>query len=283
MKIKNHYDDCPYNCNVNGMVLDDSLGRLVPCPHCSEIRKQLMRDGQVEVEGDVRVPLSTVVGVKSEYLSSRFIYEAVIPDGELLFIDEESVEKQREMAEELYLGLSAGNLPEVSMCFGISIKGRAEVFAYPMIAKAYMGGLGVCRFMSASEFSRMALNVNEDMSEFYGADFMMMLINEGSTMADIASAKGIMQSRALKGKPTVFVTTWTVEACSALLGYYNNDSYSLATPVFVEYKTSKKKGHTNYINKLLGVENGAVVENSVVPDGAGSGSIGVSMSDLLKI
>lgn len=291
MTVKSHFDDCPYNCNVNGKVLDVNLGKLVNCPHCSEKKKVLMKSGIVETDEDERLPLSTVLGIENEFLSSRFVYETVIPDGELLFIDSESVSNQRDIAEEMYLNLTTGVLPEVSMCFGVGIKGRPERFAYPMLAKAYLGGLTICRFITCSEFNRLSLDTKTDILEFYNADFVMMLINEGSNLADISSAKGLMQARALKGKATIFLTTWTVEACSALLGYYNNSSYSLATPVFVEYKSSKKKGHSFYINKLLGVENSTVDESgnmetedfghSKPKEQSKGNSFGISMADLL--
>lgn len=291
MKIKHRFDGCPYNCNEMGNILDTNQGKMIPCPHCSEIKRKMIKEGQVEVEDEeVSLPLARVLGIEEEFLNEKFVYETVIPEGELLFIDDESVKKQKDVAEELYLGLSVGNLPSESLCFGISIKGRAERFAYPMLAKAYMSGLSVGRFISCTEFNRISLDSKEDILEFYNVDYLMMLINEGCLQADLAAAKGLMQSRALKGKPTVFVTTWTVESCSLFLGYYNNDSKSLATPVFVEYKTSKKKGHSHYINKILGVENDFVHSGQVgVEEGnievidpmSYRGNNKVSMKDLL--
>lgn len=259
MKIRNRFDDCPYHCNDSGSILDTVAGKMIPCPYCSEKKKQMMKDGHVEVEDEeISLPLAKVLGIDAEFLNDTFAYKSVIPEAELLFIDEESVKKQSDTAEELYLGLTVGRLPSESYCFGISIKGRAERFAYPMLAKAYMSGLTVGRFISCSEFSRVSLDSKEDVLDFYNVDFLMMLINEGCLQSDLAAAKGLMQARALKGKPTVFVTTWTVESCSLFLGYSDNDSKSLATPVFLEYKTTKKKGHSHYINKILGVENGFV-------------------------
>lgn len=289
-KIKRRFEECPYRCNDNGNILDTNQGKMIPCPYCSEKKKAMMKDGLVEVEGEeVSLPLAQILGIENEFLNDRFVYSSVIPEAELLFIDEESVEKQSEIAEELYLGLTIGNLPTESLCFGISIKGRAERFAYPMLAKAYMSGLSVGKFISCTEFNRISLDAKEDIMDFYNVDFLMMLINEGCLQSDLASAKGLMQARALKGKPTVFVTTWTIESCSLFLGYWDNDSKSLATPVFVEYKTSKKKGHSHYINKIMGVENNFVnsgsegVSDDITQPETYSSSLGnkVNMKDLL--
>ena len=80
-----------------------------------------------------------------------------------------------------------------------------------------------------------------------------MMLDDGFTFAEISAAKGLMQTRALRGKPTIFITTWTVEACSGVLGFNNEGSLFMAKPVFVKYKSGKK--HSKYVNNLLGVEN----------------------------
>lgn len=255
MLAKNHFEECPYHCNDNGMLLDSNTGKLVPCPYCSKKKRKLLAEGYVETIEETSVPLNELLGIRSEYLSTKFVYEAIIPDGEKLFLTPESIEFQKKAAEELYLGLTVGQLPESSICFGISIKGRIDRFVYPMLAKAYLGNLSIGKFMSCTEFSRLSLDANNsDIDEMYKCDFLMMLLNDGATLADFASAKGLMQSRGIKGKPTIFVTTWTIEACSGLLGFQDEASYFMAKPEFLEYKKGKGK-HSNYINNLKGVEN----------------------------
>ena len=274
MLVKNHFDDCPYNCNVNGMILDPEAGKLVQCPHCTKKKRELLKQGYVETEEDEQLPLSTVLGIKNEYLSTKFVYDSIIPDGERLFIEDESLEWQREVAENLYLNLTVGTMPEESMCFGISIKGKVERFAYPMLAKAYLAGLSIGKFVSCSEFNRLSFNIENSMDDFYNSDFLIMLINDGSNLSDISSAKGLMQTRALKGKATIFVTTWTIEACSGLLGYKDESELSLASPIFLKYKSSKGNKQSSYINKLLGVENKSLSSEE---------GRGVSMSELMNM
>jgi hypothetical protein len=98
-----------------------------------------------------------------------------------------------------------------------------------------------------------------------------MLICDGSSKADIYSARGFMQARALKGRPTVFVTTWSIEACSILLGYFGEETYFTASGVFLEYRHSGHK-HSKYINDLTGVENGMVDTGEGGSDGYQGGS-----------
>lgn len=280
MVAKSHFDNCPYNCNAKGKILDVTARKLVDCPYCSKLKAQMLKQGLVETEEDEKLPLSKVLGIQNEYLTNKFVYEGIVPEGERLFIEEESLEYQKSVADELYLGLSIGNLPEESICFGVSIKGAVEQFAYPMLSKAYLAGLTIGKFMTCSEFARLSFDISNDLSDFYSSDFLMMMINDGSNLADISSAKGLMQTRALKGKPTVFITTWTIEACSGLLGYYDNSSLSLAKPVFLKYKTSKSKKSSSYINKLLGVENKDLSGEGVEDSGSG---VSVSMSDLFNM
>lgn len=295
MKIKNHFEDCPYHCNESGMILDVSLRKMVKCPHCSKIKEDLIRGGMVETEDDERLPLATVLGIQNDYLSTQFVYESVIPDGEQIYIDSESWEMQKGIAEELYLGLTIGNLPETSMCFGFGVKGRLEKFIYPILAKAYMAGLTVGRVLSCAEYNRLSISADGDFSDLFNSDLVVMLINEGCSKADLSSAKGLMQVRALKGKPTIYVSTWSVEACSNLLGYFDNDSYSLATPCFIKYKYDKKKDHSAYINRILGVTNGNIDDEDVGEEykepirvssssnsSGSSGGVSMSMMDLMN-
>lgn len=256
MIAKNHFDDCPYGCNNNGKLLDTNTKQLIDCPFCSARKKELLKKGYMETEQDDVVPASTVLGIENEYLSTKYVYDVVIPAEERVFIEEESLEWQKEVSEDLYLGLTTKELPNYSVCFGIGIKGKAERIAYPMLAKAYLSGLSICKFITCTEYSMLALSSDSSLKNFFESDLCIMLINEGCTLADLSCAKGLMQTRALKGKPTIFISTWTVEACSTLLDYVHENSLMLAKPVFVKYKSSKNKSNSNYINNILGVENG---------------------------
>lgn len=284
MAVKIRYDDCPYNCNAEGKILDEGLKAFVPCPYCSKKRNDLVRSGEAEVdEVDTPVDLAKALGIEKKFLTDKFVYSNVIPEGELLFIEDDTIENQRTEIENLCNRLAAGDLPDRSICFGISIKGKSELVAYPILCKAIKSGFSVCPFMSCSEFNHSMVSGVIDVMDFYKADLVVMLLNEGATKEDLSVAKGLMQTRGIKNKPTIFLTTWSVEACSVLLGYHNKKEYSLATPIFLEYHSSKKKGHTKYINQLLGVENGVDLgENSMepVPTPATSNPYKMSFNDL---
>lgn len=273
MAIKQRFEDCPYNCNIEGKILDPNTGKMVPCPHCYAIKKELLEKGMaVEEDTGEQLMLSTLLGVNSRYLTEVFVYDSVIPESERAFIEEDSYEMQRRDAEELYNAMVLGMKPDKSYCFGISIKGRLDRFVYPMLAKAYKNGLTVAKCISCSEFSRLQLRMNEDLDAYINSDIVIMVLNDGCSNGDLAAAKGLMQSRALRGNPTVFVSTWTIEACSAVLSSKNDDqSLFMAYPSFVFYRRGSGN-RSNYINNILGVKNGYAPQHE---DGRG-----VSLKDL---
>lgn len=273
--VKLKFEDCPYNCN-NGKILDYEVRKLVDCPHCSSKRKELAQDGLAEDENGDLTSLPRILGIESKYLSTRFVYDSVIPEGERVFLEEESLKRQSDVLEEIYLGLGVGELPDRSYCIGLGNKGRIDKLAYPLLSKAYLSGLSVAKFISCIEYNRLYVSMSDEVESYLDKDLVLMLIPDGASKADILSAKGLMQSRALKGKATIFITTWIIEACSILLGYYGDETYFLASGVFVEYKSSKKK--SNYINQLTGVENELFVEEVDMPVGSNM----VTMADLLK-
>lgn len=274
MAIKNHFDDCPYACNVEGKILNPNDGKMISCPHCSAIKRRLLEQGMaVEETTEKEVKLNTLLGVNSKYLSEVFVYDTLIPESELVFIEDASIDAQRHEAEELYNALVLGMKPDKSYCFGISIKGRIDRFVYPMLAKAYMNGLSVAKCISCSEFSRLQLRMNEDLDDYINSDIAVMVINDGCTNGDIAAAKGLMQSRALRGNPTIFISTWTIEACSGLLGSVKDDStLFMAYPSFVSYRKGKGQ-RSNYINNILG-------ERNSYSSSSGNQGQGVSISDI---
>lgn len=256
-KLVQKFEDCPYNC-TNGKLMDRRLKKYIPCPYCSQKKKELANKGMAEtIEGNVDL-LSSILGVQNDYMKAIFSYDACVPDGERLYIDKDSIERQKTMSEEVYLGLTVGQCPDRSYCFGLGNKGRVDRFVYPLLAKAYLSGLTVSKFISCTDYNRLLVNMSYELDDLYSNDVVIMLICDGSSKADIAAAKGLMQSRALRGKSTIFVTTWSIEACSILLGFWNDPSLFMATAVFLEYRSSGKNKHSHYINQLTGVENGTI-------------------------
>ena len=271
MGIQIRFDDCPYGCNSNAKILNPETGKMEDCPYCSEKRKTLMKSGvAIDTDTGREEDLWKLLGVPKRYITSKFVYDSVVADHERAWLVEDSLSRQGEEIKEIIDKLLLSELPEYSVCFGLPIGGRVENVIFPVLSTAYKNGFSVCKGISASMFNRLLLNQDKSLDAYYNSDIVVILINDGCTYADIDSAKGLCQTRALNGKPTIYVTTWKFEACSAFLsGAKEERTLFQAYPVFVEYVSGGRS--SNYINSLKGVSNGMYSESE---------GQGVSISDL---
>ena len=113
MELALKFDDCPYNC-TNGRLLDRKLKQMVPCPYCSSKRQELAKENTAMTDEGRLESLPDILGVKNEYMKPIFDYSLIIPDGERLFLNKESLDRQGDVANELYLALSVGQVPDRS-------------------------------------------------------------------------------------------------------------------------------------------------------------------------
>lgn len=246
-------EDCPFSCS-NGKIFNKVTRRMEQCPHCKDIRREEIKSGETS-EGD---NISEILGFGKGLFSETLVWEALIPDNEKEFIEPESLDQVKEFVETLYGQLSLGEVPRSSSCIGLGIKGNLLKLVYPLLVQAYKNGVKVAPFTSVTEFAR-KMSRGENIDPWINAELAILLLNEGVSLGDMASAKGVMQMRSVRGRPTIFVTTWTIEAASGLLGYFGSKQLDLAEPIFVNYRRSRGRGGSSrYINHLRGVEEGAV-------------------------
>lgn len=234
---------CKYNCQ-NGRLFDVRTKSWVVCPDCKDKKlKDVDKNDSIAREK---------FGVNAGNLSGVLVPEAIIPQAERVYIDEESFESFSSNLNEIYSRLNSGKGLKQSYCFGLGVKGKVTELVFPLQKIAYACGLGVSKFITAIGLSQMLLKQTVP-DDLYTSDLCIILINEGCSKADVGACKGVMQERASRGLGTVFVTTWSVEACSNLLTYELDVDMFLAKPVFVKYKYAEKQ--SNYINGLFGVDN----------------------------
>lgn len=243
---------CKFNCN-NGRIFDPKIQQWVLCPECKGEREQEL----VEPTEDV----VEVLGFDPSLFTGNYLPKTVLPLSEQQYIDEEAWKMFMEESENLFNTLLRGEVPGYSMCFGLKVKGNPELLINPMMMKGYQNGLSVGKLTTAISLERAILN-QEDISEVYSNDLQFILINEGSSRAAISVCKGVMQERAVRGRATIMVTTWDIEAISNLLSTYGTKSKYLAEPVFLKYKYNDKK-QSKYINDLYGQENSIHGQNEV--------------------
>lgn len=236
---------CKYNCS-NGRIFDTGTRSWVVCPECKDKKLKEVNNS------DNLDNLKEDFGIDFEGLSGVLVPEAIIPENERNYIEPETFSNLKEGLMRIYARLNQGKGLKGSYCFGLGVKGRINELVFPLQKVAYTSGLTVSKFITAIGLSQMLLK-QDIPDDLFTSDLCIILINEGCSKADVSACKGVMQERASKGLSTVFVTTWSVEACSNLLGYEGDESLYLAKPVFIAYKYSGKK--SNYINNLFGVDN----------------------------
>lgn len=236
-------EKCKYNCS-NGRIFDPNIQSWVVCPECKG-KKMKELDEHPEKSQEL-------FGISAEDLSGVLVPEAIIPRNERGYLEDESFKTLSDTLKEIYAKLNQGNSLKESYCFGLGVKGKVNELIYPLQKVGYSSGLSISKLVTAIGLSQMLLSQSID-EDLFSSDLCIVLINEGCSKADVSACKGLMQERASRGLGTIFVTTWSVEACSNLLGYYEESDLYLAKPVFVKYKYSEKK--SNYINNLYGVDN----------------------------
>ena len=240
------------------MVFNRHSRQLEPCAKCVSARKEEVRTNPTRSNQEDR--LESLLGFPNQVLSSEYEFASIILEVEKPFLEEESLANLEEELEKFYGSIVTHTLTPYSLCFGLGIKGRLDRLIFPLQVRAYREGYRVHRVVSLTEYNRLCNREDPEVEEMVAADFLFILINEGCSNAELAAGKGLMQMRSLRGRGTVFVTTWQIQACSALLSTVNDQEYGLAKPVFVDYRRSASTpAHSNYIQRLLGVKNASAL------------------------
>lgn len=233
-----HMRDCPNNCNAEGKLYDRLTKTFILCPYCESVRKAELREGIVENEAGVKVDFKTQLGFRNTYLTGYYELDSIINNSERDLLDKESCEIVDEEVQRLLTTLTAGEIPEKSYCFGLARKGFVEHLAYPILSKAYEKGLSGCKFVSSRYYYSQYLK-EKDVTELYEYDLICVHIATGSSYNELMVVKGLMETRAIYGKPTIFITNNDIDSCLLLLGSINQPSLYLASPYFIERSKTK--------------------------------------------
>ena len=263
--MKLHFEDCPYRCNVSGQIFDRGLKKMVNCPYCEEKRKSLVESGYVE-ESDEVSSIHKELGFSDEYLTSYFSFDSLISKAERPLLEESSLGVVEEAINELRGILSRGDLPEKSYCFGLARKGYVDKLAFPLLVSAYEKGSHIGKFISSRMYYSYYMK-DKDLQEYYDLDILFVLVNSGSSYRELMCVRGLMESRAVAGKSTIFVTNNDIDEVLLLLGSVDEPSLYLASPYFME-RTKTAESHSYVSDNLRG---------TYTPN------LGISMEDLQNI
>ena len=262
-----HFQDCPHNCNSEGKLFDRGLRRMINCPYCEQKRKELTDGGEVVTEDGKSNSLHKDLGFSDEYLSSYYEFDNLVSDYERPLLVETSLEIVRLEIDALRGILLRGDLPEKSYCFGLGRKGLVDRLAFPLLASAYEKGSHIGKFLASRVYYSMYLQ-DKDLQEYYDLDLLVVLVNSGSSYKELMCIRGLMESRAVAGKSTIFVTNNDIDEVLLLLGSVDEPSLYLASPYFMERK-STVGNHSYASDSLRGTSQ--------------SKDLGISMADLKDI
>ena len=262
-----HFNDCPHNCNANGQLFDRGLKMMVNCPYCEQKRKELVRGGEVVSDKGETTSLHKELGFSDEYLSSYYNFDDLVSSYERPLLVESSLGIVDSEINALRGILLRGDLPEKSYCFGLGRKGSVDRLAFPLLASAYEKGGHVGKFLASRVYYSLYMQ-DKDLQEYYDLDLLVVLVNSGSSYRELMCVRGLMESRAVAGKSTIFVTNNDIDEVLLLLGSVDEPSLYLASPYFME-RTKNVGNHSYASDNLRGTTQ--------------SKDLGISMADLKDI
>lgn len=226
------------------------LGKQIPCPHCTEkaVEEALTSEDFHEKLGFSVDPFISP--------APSLTGEGLVPESEETYLEEGVLREVGGYLSETCTLLSKGALPQRSLLFGLGIRGRLVNCTYPLLASAYIGGLEPHPLVSAHdlEFWKLRERIDE-LEAFYSSKVGVISLEEGTSRAGLQVCKGVMQVRASRNLPTIFVTTWSAKSVSTLVDVDPTGRYFLAEPHILHYKTENKDKYSKYVLGVLGLDN----------------------------
>lgn len=252
--------ECPYNCK-DGKVFNRLSHKLVPCPHCTELRARQAR-GEAECEGGLTI--NEYLRIPERYTGVSFNMDLVIPNKfQQSRLIPESIEEVGSVLTGLINDATLGELPKRTFLFNLGECADVSAFVYPFMTKAYKAGLKVAPLVYSLELQKLRnkLERSFDAEEFrpsildrYGdnyddyieADICVVVLDTGASVKDLNAVRGVIDNRAEKGKATIVFTYAYFDRLFALCTQGDELSLRLATLVQVRYKKVGTDKSTDY-------------------------------------
>lgn len=214
--------ECKYGC-IDGLYFEPNQRRKLPCPDCSKDRAKNIRIGLGYSENydengvPDMVSLQEIVGFPVTDVD-RYDFEKVLSRENARSVKSglnETMSMMQEIMDKAALGVS---LPD-SYVVGLNSKCNLKHFVASIILSYYKSSGKTYKALSIKDYLALA-KTRTDMLNYadyeehhkiwdkiHSARCLVVFLTSGGNREEIESAKGLMQSRALKGEGTVFVTT----------------------------------------------------------------------------
>lgn len=240
------FKDCPNGCR-DGYYFDPYRqgSKRVLCPYCAEKRKMLAKQ-DLELKGDKSTIVQALNLPESYTGYGEFNIDSVLPDFAKTWLKPESVTAVTEKLNELVEQISVGVLPDYSILINLGGKAFSSNLVYTLLIRAYLSGLTVSPLLTSYDVCMARVQDYRGTenklayAELFKYDVCVVVLDAGSTAADIGAVKGLMQNRAHKDKITIIVAHCWYSAVYDLIGDENYPSKALATLISVEYVEKAK-------------------------------------------
>lgn len=234
--------NCRFGCNDQGKYFQK--GKLIQCPDHVSMRREEVRQGELAIDGDL-VPLHQAVGMaKGQWYT--YNTDQIIPQRTRTLI-KDGLRELLEGIDEVHRALVNGDKLEASYCFGLPSGTRALQLGFSFLVDAYKNGQSISPMVSSQQYHMFLHKDPERVSDkgiyyrelkqyegIYTSDVLVVNLMSGGNSSVINTAKGLMQSRAMSGLPTVFITTKPEKDVYELVN--GEETYYTAKGYFVRSK-----------------------------------------------
>lgn len=239
------FEDCPNHC-VDGMIFDPYKHKRIVCKYCADKRLKVAKN-------DIRdkntgKTISELLKIPVVYTGNEFSESLVIPEFSRKQMTEESVSNVLTKLRELITNISIGLTPDCSLLFNLGVKANEVNFIYPYLIKAYIAGKSLVPLVTLTDLCQLRLLYETQLgvSDKWGysyqdlleRDVCIVVIDAGATYDSILAAKGLLQLRAQKYKPTIIFTNKWNKYVKNMCAEEDYKGYNLATLYSIEYLKS---------------------------------------------
>lgn len=230
---------------LDGKIFDYVSRKFVPCPECGDTRKHDIYQG---VSSETGENIADILNLPADFSKIGLERELLISPSQRDLLTVESCSRYIDGVETVYNRIRSGQKLECSYCFGIDRVSPVLETVRPLLLAAYRQSESVSPFTSTLDYCdqlrsqeeaiRSGKYVESFMGTYLNSSIMVMLIPSGTSEFSVLEAKGLMQARAAKGLPSIFITSRpAVYVRELLLGANDEPSYYSCVGAFVEYRS----------------------------------------------
>ena len=175
--------------------------KMVINPELIKKRQEEVERKEVIIDGEA-IPLSRVFGLSRPFYNNVFDVDEIIGSEDVKGIAPAAYESINTAAETLLQTIAAGQVPAFSTLFYFGKHARLDVYAYQLLSRAYLAGLNIAPCITIHDWQGF-LARKHNLELYLTADILVVIIPAGYTVNDLEAARGLLQARSLKDKPTI--------------------------------------------------------------------------------